>query len=227
MADAAQFIGGLVEPITGGFALNLFNGALRSVKGQKMIYPKIYEGSRSEMNYTFNINLSSPYGDVYNYYMNIVVPLMHLIALAAPRMVSANSVASPFLVQAFIPGMCTCQLGIVQNLRITKNPNQKHVSVNGYPLDIKVEMQIEELYNALSISPANDPASFLFNETLNDYMANLAGLQPSVDTYTSQRAVTFQGLEEYFTTGEFVNDTISGLVYKIEESVNPFINSGS
>ena len=159
--------------------------------------------------------------------MNIVVPLMHLIALAAPRLVSANSVASPFLVQAFIPGMCTCQLGIVQSLRIEKNPSQKHVSVNGYPLDIKVEMQIEELYNAMSISPANDPASFLFNETLNDYMANLAGLQPSVDTYTKQRQVAFQGLEEYFTSGEMLNDIVSPLVYKIEENVNPYIKSGS
>ena len=79
------------------------------------------------MNYSFTINLSSPYGDVYNYYMNIVVPLMHLIALAAPRMVSANSVASPFLVQAFIPGMCTCQLGIIQSLSIEKNPSGKRV----------------------------------------------------------------------------------------------------
>lgn len=217
----------LLEPIGGGFASNLFSGAVRSLKGQKMIYPKIYKKSNSEMNYTFNINLTSPYGDVYNYYMNIVVPLMHLIALAAPRLVSANSVASPFLVQAFIPGMCTCQLGIVQSLRIEKNPSQKHVSVNGYPLDIKVEMQIEELYNAMSISPANDPASFLFNETLNDYMANLAGLQPSVDTYTKQRQVAFQGLEEYFTSGEMLNDIVSPLVYKIEENVNPYIKSGS
>jgi hypothetical protein len=181
--SAGQFLSGLVEPLTGGFVTNLFSGAMRSIKGQKMIYPKIYKSSNSSMDYSFTIKLSTPYGDPYNYYMNIIVPLMHLIALAAPRMMTSNSIASPYLVQAFIPGMCTCQMGIVTSLNITKNPDSNKVSVDGFPLDITVKVNIEELYNALSISPSNDPASFLFNETLNDYIANLGGLQPSVDTF--------------------------------------------
>ena len=225
--SASQFLSGLVEPIAGGFTSNLFHGALRAIKGQKMIYPQIYKSSESSMNYTFTVNLTSPYGDVYNYYMNIVVPLMHLIALTAPRMVTANSVASPFLVQAFIPGMCTCQLGIISSMSIRKNSNEKHVSVNGYPLDITVTFTIQELYNAMAISPANDPASFLFNETLNDYMANLAGLQPSIDTYTRQRLAMFRGLQEYFTNYEWAEDLANSTVMYLEEKNNPFIINGS
>lgn len=206
-----------------GFLTNLFSGAIQSIRGQKMIYPKIYDPADSELNYQFTVNLSSPYGDPYNYYMNIVVPLMHLIALVAPRMVTANTISSPYLVQAYIPGMCTCNLGIITNMTITKNKNSNHVSVNGFPLDIKVTFTITELYNALSISPANDPASFLFNETLNDYMANLAGLIPSVDTYTKQRKATFEALEHYLSSGEFVNDMVSPIVDKIEDIANPFM----
>jgi hypothetical protein len=213
----------LVEGATGGFATNLFSGAIQSIKGQKMIYPEIYEKSNSSMNYTFTINLTSPYGDVYNYYMNIVVPLLHLIALVAPRMVTANTTASPYLVQCYIPGQCTCHLGIVESLTITKNPNQKRVSVNGFPLEVKVQMTIKELYNAMAISPANDPASFLFNETLNDYLANMAGLLPSVDTYSKQRKVAFQNLALYFTSGEWANDAVSGVTAKLEDLVNPFV----
>lgn len=223
VTTAGNFLSGLTEPVTGGFVSNLFSGALKSVKGQKMIYPKIYNRSRSAMDYNFTINLSSPYGDRYNYYMNIVVPLMHLIALASPRMMTSNSVASPYLVQAFIPGMCTCQLGIISNMQIQKNPNSKHVSAQGYPLDITVKFTIEELYNAMSISPANDPASFLFNETLNDYMANLAGLQPSVETYTNQRKTMFAALEQYLGGGEAVEDEINRIVTGIEDRVNPFL----
>lgn len=227
LGDASETVAtsfaGIVEGVTGGFMTNLFTGAIQSIKGQKMIYPEIYKRSTSNMNYTFTINLSSPYGDAYNYFMNIVVPLLHIIALTSPRLVTANTTASPYLVQAYIPGQCTCHLGIVQQAVIMKNPNQKRVSVNGFPLEVKVELTIKELYNAMAISPANDPASFLFNETLNDYMANMAGLIPSVDTFTKQRAVAFQNLALYFESGEFVNDMLSGVIEKLEDTINPFV----
>ena len=221
LSEAASFLSGLVQPLAGGFANNLIHGALNSIKGQKMIYPKIFQKSQSSMDYRFTIHLVSPYGDVYNYYMNIIVPLMHLIALAAPRMVTANTVSSPFLVQAFIPGMCTCQLGIISNMEITKNKSLHAVNVNGFPLEVEVDLTIEELYDSLSVSPANDPASFLFNETLNDYMANLAGLQPSVDTYTKQRNAMFAGLENFFTQGEWVNDMADSILTGLENFINP------
>lgn len=224
---AANFLNDMVEGVTGGFTHSLVSGAIQGIKGQKMIYPKIYKSSNSSMDYTFTVDLQTPYGDVYNYYVNIIVPLMHLICLAAPRMVSGNSITSPYLVQAFIPGMCTCQLGIISNMQITKNKSTRRVSVNGYPLEVQVTFTIQELYNSLSISPANDPASFLFNETLNDYMANLAGLQPSVDTYTKQRKTMFAGLEEFFTSGEFVQDLAQDVLYNIEDTINPFIRNGS
>lgn len=219
---ASSFLAGLTEPAVGGFTTNLFNGALKSVKGQKMIYPKIYDSSNSESNYTFTVNLTTPYGDPYHYYCNILVPLFHLIALAAPRMVTANSVNSPYLVQAFIPGMCTCQLGIISNMSIQKNPNANRVSVNGFPLEVKVTFTIQELYNAISISPANDPASFLFNETLNDYMSNLCGLQPCTNTYEQQRKNAFEQLESYLKSGTYMQDIYNDITLNLENFVNPY-----
>lgn len=219
LLQVSQLVG---KSTNSGFLTNLFSGAIRSLKGQKMIYPQIYKSSNSAMNHEFDITLTSPYGDVYNYYMNIVVPLLHLVALAAPRMVTSNSVSSPFLVQAYIPGMCTCQLGIIQSMTIQKNPTGKHVSVNGFPLTVKVHFVIQELYNALSISPANDPASFLFNETLNDYLANMSGLIPSIDTYTSQRINAFSNMRDYLTEGEWFNDLLSPVVEGFENAVSPF-----
>lgn len=219
----AQFLQPLTNGVGGGFLTNLFDGALSTIKGQKMIYPKIYSGSNSSMDYTFTFTFTTPYGDIYNYYMNIIVPLMHLIALVSPRMVTSNTVSSPFLIQCYIPGMCTCQLGIAKSLTIEKNPTGKHVSVNGFPLTIKATLVVEELYNAMSISPANDPASFLFNETLNDYMSNLAGLIPSVDTFAKQRKTMFGNLAEYISADAFTNDMISPWVEKIENTINPFI----
>jgi hypothetical protein len=222
LSSAATNLVSLSKSVTGGFLSNVFSGAIQSIKGQKMIYPKIYEMSESEANYEFDITLESPYGDPYNYYMNIVVPLCHLIALASPRMVTSNSTTSPFLVQAYIPGMITCQMGIISSMSITKNPDGKHVSVDGFPLTVKVHFTIEELYNAMAISPANDPASFLYNETLNDYLANLSGLIPSVDTYAKQRSSMFNNLGEYFSSGEYINDAVSTINEKIEDFINPY-----
>lgn len=220
--SAVTMLGGLVQTTAGGFTGNLFNGAFNSIKGQKMIYPEIYKKSNSQMDYNFSITLTSPYGDIYNYFMNIIVPLMHLIALAAPRMVTANTTTSPYMIQAYIPGMCTCHLGIISQMNIQKNPTGKHVSVHGFPLTVKVDFTIKELYNAMSISPGNDPSSFLFNETLNDYMSNLAGLAPSVDTYVQQRENAFKNLNEYIASGTYVEDVINATTTKIEDMYNPF-----
>lgn len=222
LETASSALSNLASSFTGGFTSNLFSGAINSLKGQKMIYPDIYKKSNSTMDYTFSVTLTTPYGDPYNYYMNIIVPLMHLIALASPRMVTSNTTTSPFLVQAYIPGMCTCGLGIISNMSIQKNPNANHVSIHGFPLTVKVNFTIKELYNAMAISPANDPSSFLFNETLNDYMSNMAGLAPSVDTYTKQRQNAFSNLQQYLTSGDWAEDIINKITVKIEDMYNPF-----
>ena len=220
IGSASLNLAKLVEPATGGFVTNLFSGALQSIKGQKMIYPDIYKSSNSTMDYDYAVTLTTPYGNPYNYYMDIIVPLMHLICLAAPRMVTSNTVASPFLVQTYIPGMVTCQMGIISNMTIIKNPNYKNVTVNGFPSTVRVTFQVKELYNAMSISPSHDPASFLFNECLNDYMANLAGLIPSIDTFARQRASAFQNMKEYFfgdgaevgaAIGDYLSDKITDI----------------
>lgn len=223
--QANEFLSGLTEKATGGFATNLFHGAVGAINGQKMIYPKIYDSSNSESNYTFTVNLTTPYGDAYHYYTDVLVPLCHLICLAAPRMVTSNATTSPFIVQAFIPGMCTIELGIISSMTIDKNPNVNHVSVNGFPLDVKVTFTIQELYNSLSISPDNDPASFLFNETLNDYMANLAGLQPCIETYEQQRVNAFQNIEGYFAHGakKAREDMANAVLLDGEDALNPFL----
>ena len=115
--------------------------------------------------------------------------------------------------------MATCQLGIVSNMTIVKNPDYKSVTVNGFPSTIKVNFQVKELYNAMSISPAHDPASFMFNETLNDYMSNLAGLIPSIDTYAKQRASAVQNLDEYFESGAYASGLGDYLSDKISDTL--------
>jgi hypothetical protein len=208
-----------ISPATGGFIGSLYHGAINSVNGQKMIYPDIYESSNSTMDYQFTVTLTSPYGDMYNYYMNIVVPLLHLIALAAPRLVSSNSATSPFLVKAYMPGMCTCNMGIISSMSISKNPSGKHVSIHGYPLTVKVTFTIKELYNALAVSPGDNPVAFLYNETLNDYLCNIAGMVPSLELHSKVRANMLQQTKNYFNEWTDVN-LYGGVVEGIQDFFN-------
>lgn len=215
ISSMAVSLSKLAEPVAGGFATNLFSGAINALSGQKMIYPEIYKSSNSTQDYEYSVTLTSPYGDIYNYYMHIVVPLCHLICLAAPRMLTSNSITSPFLVQAYVPGMATCNLGIISNMTISKNPDSKDVSVNGFPLTVKVTFQVKELYNAISISPTTNPASFMFNETLTDYMLNLAGLRPSVDTYYEAQKNAMDRVGDY-KSKEVLNDLLSNAMQSFD-----------
>jgi hypothetical protein len=62
----------------------------------------------------------------------------------------------------------------------------------------------------MAISPANDPVSFLFNETLNDYLVNAAGLVPSMATYENKQKALFKNLSSYFTPDNMINSVLSG-----------------
>ena len=197
-SELANGLGSIAAPFTGNFLSNLFSGAIGAITGNRFIYPDIYQSSESKCDYQFTVNLSSPYGDIYNYYMNIVVPLCHLQALVLPRLKTSNSINSPFMVRAFIPGLMTCEMGIIDNMSIQKNPSTNRVSVNNFPLDVKVTFGIHELYHALAMSPTDDGLSYINNETLKDYLCNMAGIYPTYNRDIELNLSTADMLAEQF-----------------------------
>ena len=196
--EAFQAMSQIATPFTGNFIGNLFSGAIGAVTGNRFIYPDIYQNSSSHAEYNFKVNLSSPYGDIYNYYMNIIVPLCHLQALCLPKLKTSNSINSPFLVRAFIPGLMTCEMGIIDSMNVTKNPQNNRVSVNNFPLDVQVTFSIRELYHNLPISPTDDGLSYVNNETLKDYLCNLAGIYPTFNREIELNLSTADMLEAQF-----------------------------
>lgn len=201
-------------PLGGSFLHNLVSGALGAVTGNRFIYPDIYQSSSSQTSFNFKVNLISPYGDVYNYFMNILVPLAHLYCLVNPRLVTANSSNSPFLVRAFVPGLATCEMGIIDSMTIHKNSEGNRVSTNGLPLSVTVEFSIHELYHHNAISPWDDPLSVINNECLLDYLCNLAGIPP---TYTRRKMITAslssvleQSLNIWSLAGNAIGDIMLG-----------------
>ena len=102
---------------------------------------------------------------------------------------ASSAYTFPPLVQCNIPGYWGTRLGMVTSVQVTKNPDKKDVSVNGYPLAIDVTIAVKDLQHVMMTSPMNRVSTFLNNHTMFDYIAQCAG----VDKYRvngSARLVT-------------------------------------
>lgn len=176
------------------------------ITGDTMIFPEIFMKSEYSRNYNITIILKSPYGDKFSYYMNIIVPLCHLIALAAPKQSTANTYSTPFLVKAFLPGVFNINMGIVKSLTLEKNPEGDGLSVDGYPLEIKVTLNIDDLYADMMIAPTSDPLLFSGNTSLIEFLATNCGLDITIPNYESKYSLLWNNIKNSFT-----NDLIQNI----------------
>lgn len=156
---------------------NLTNGMKTVIQGGKLIFPEIWNDSSFSRDYEVSIKLVSPDCDVTSLYINIIVPLIHLVCFTAPRSVSTNGYASPFLIRAFYKGMFNCDMGIITSLSINKG-SEGCWSPAGIPTAVDVQFTIKELYGTMSISnnASNLENGLLNNITLMDYLANMCGI---------------------------------------------------
>ena len=190
----------------GRFTSAIAGSMARSFVGDHTIYPKIFQSHESHGGMTLQIKLRASRGDPYSYLTEILVPLFFLIAMVIPKM-SQNSSAAycfPPLIQCSIPGIWGTRLGMVESLDIQKNPDGNDVSVNGYPLSVNVSLRIVDLYHCMVSSPMNQPALFLNNHTMFDYIAQCCG----VDKYRvngSIRMVTKIALAASYTRDAFMH----------------------
>lgn len=167
---------GSSEGTLGGVLGRIMSGASNVIKGDNMIFPEIYQSSSYSKQYSISVDLRAPYGNRLSYYTNVLVPLFHLLALTVPKQSTANTYSSPFIIKAYYPGVFSCNLGIVESIQIEKNANGDSWTVDGYPGDIKVTLNIKDMYSDLSITPAGDVVLFMANSSLIEYIATNCGV---------------------------------------------------
>lgn len=166
------------ESATGSLASALsrvINLSGKVVLGENVVIPNIYNNSSyNKSGFSATIHLKAPYGNVLSYYLDVYVPMMHLVALTVPRQSTPNTYSSPFLVKSFVEGSWTCNLGLVSGLTISKNNEAR--SINGLPSEVDVTIQFEDLYSTLSMNPSNEPVNFAKNPSLVEYLATNCGM---------------------------------------------------
>lgn len=163
---------------SGRFTAAIASSMARSFVGDHTIYPEVFQGHTATSSMSLTVHLTSDSGDPYAYLTNILVPLFFILGMALPQLSSNNASAYTFppVVQCNIPGMWGTRLGMIESVNINKNPSGKDVSINGYPLQVDVTINVKDLQHVLMSSPMNKVSTFLNNHTMFDYIAQISGV---------------------------------------------------
>ena len=162
---------------TGNIFSNILNKAQTILAGGRMIFPEIWSDSSFGRSYSCSMKLISPSGDPLAVYLNILVPIYHLLAMCLPRQSVQQSYFSPFLLRCYYKGLFNIDMGIMTGLSITKGAECEW-TVNGIPTVADISFEIKDLYEGMFMSRAEDPLDFgiLSNITELDYIANSCGI---------------------------------------------------
>lgn len=169
----------------GNFFSRLLGMSSNVISGSNVIFPEIWGDASYNKSYNISINLVSPYGDKESIYLNIIVPIMHIMALALPRQTTANSYSTPFLVKAFAKGWFSCEMGMIDSLVIDKGGDGSW-TVDGLPSEVRLNIGIKDLYSNLMITPNSSPDLFFQNQGLIDFLAVTCGVDITKPQFATQ-----------------------------------------
>ena len=210
------------ESTLGNMFKRIFSTSNQLIAGGNFLVPDIWNDSDYGKNYSFTVNLSTPYGNHMSYYLNIMVPLMHILAMALPTQVGANAYTSPNLIRAFSPGWFSCDLGIIDSISIDKGGSGDAWSSNGFPTELKVSVSIRDLYSNLALPEKYSITDFFTNDNLMHYLMVNCGMDITDQNFsTAVNLLTslFSGsIENKITTP--INKLFTGLGEKIRSLYN-------
>lgn len=183
------------------------------VGGGKLVFPEIWSDSEFSRSYSVRMKFISPDPSPMSLYLNIMVPLILCICLAAPRESGVNGYISPYLIKAYYKSMFNVDLGIITGLGIRKG-EEGHWTRSGIPTVVEVDMEIKDLYSSFSISNTMKDSNIFNNTILMDYLATMCGInlnEPDiyrqVSYYMSTNSISnardairydvFRGLEQW------------------------------
>lgn len=157
----------------------LLNGIGNTMTGAKMTFPELWQDSQFSRDFSITVKFSSPDNDPLSVYLNIIVPLIHTICLAAPKYTGPTTYTAPFLVRAFYQGFFNINMGIITDLSINKG-NEGAWTYDNIPTTVELRITIKDLFatNFMSMgqNENNLEVNLLSNQPFVDYIANMCGI---------------------------------------------------
>lgn len=176
-----------------GIFKTLTNSIQTVVAGGKLVFPEIWSESSFARSYDVKLKLVSPDADDLSIYLNIIVPILHLLGLVLPREAAdtGQGYISPYLVRGFYKGLFNVDMGIITDMNITKG-KESAWTPSGIPTTVDVSFTIKDLYSDMYMTNMDSMKHNTMNNIiLMDYISNLCGVNINeVDVY--------RGIEMYF-----------------------------
>ena len=201
IGDITSWVSDLTNKWQANSTASTFMGSIANsmssiAAGGSMMFPELWSSSSVGRSYQIDIKLRSPDGDALSVYLNVLVPLYHLLCLAAPQMLNSNYNVyySPFIIKAYCKSMFNIDMGIITSMDISKG-KEGDWNANGIPTSIDVSLTIKDLYDVFSITPydttldlqlpflesitsskSSSARRIIRNTAMMDYICNNAGL---------------------------------------------------
>lgn len=149
-------------------------GTTSKILNVKMNLPDVWKDSSYSKEYNLKFKFTSPHGDPTSIFLNVLIPLAHLLPMVAPRQVGAtNTYLSPYILRIYCLGMANCDMGMATNIQIERN--QRAVSADGLPTEINVTVTVKDLMPALGLPEERGWANMFTSKGLFGYLGTLAG----------------------------------------------------
>lgn len=201
---------------------NIVNGIKTVSTGGRLVFPEIWSDSKFGKSYNITIKLATPDKDLYSWYLNIYVPLVHLLALALPRQNGTQGYSAPFLVRAYYKGFFNIDMGIITNMTVNKG-KESGWTRDGLPTYVEVQIEMKDLYQELSIGAHENwfDSQIMTNTAELDYLANLCGV--NINAPDIERLAAYYWAINKANIGDKITLDIWG---GLQDAIGNFVNSG-
>lgn len=150
-----------------------------TISGMNVRFPEIWQDSSSSKDYSLDMKFIAPYATPFCIWRYVLVPFVHILALAAPRSTKrVNSYVAPFLIRAFSKGYFNVEMGMITGITWKRFGDGDMISADGVPTQIDVTVDFKDLYHSLTISPwkTSNLGLFFNNTGLIDLLGTLSGV---------------------------------------------------
>lgn len=190
--------------------------------GSRMVFPEIWTDSSFSRSYSCSMKLNSPYGNNLAIYLNIIVPICHLLCLTLPRENFNNMYYSPFILRGYYKGLFNIDMGIVTGLNLTKGAEGEW-TLSGVSTYAEMSFDIKDLYEGFYMSKmVNEQIGITHNITELDYLGNLCGININDQDVARSIDMIKLNINPALKIQDFISHDIAG---GISQSVNSMINS--
>lgn len=207
-SNITSALGDVAEVVAGKNLITRVSNELTTiVSGGKIIFPEIWSDSEYDRSFDISIKLRSPDPDPVSIFLNIYMPIILLVSMAAPHQIgnSSNAYESPFLVRATYKSIFNCDLGMITSLSISKG-GQGNWNVLGQPVSADVTLSIRDLYGSMFISKR---MGLICNTAQMDYLATMAGVD--LNEFEPMRMIKLASIILGNTPRDWANDLWGGV----------------